>query len=374
MKLLLVVVLACLFWITDIECLESTPSNTKSLDQNQLNLHKVYFELANEREFSPGTKVALMTLTVTTFTASLVCNSLIIHTIRVVPGMRSTTNLFILNMALGDIITSILSSSHAIRTTLFGEQWISGTLGEVTCRLDYYGLSVGTLLSVSSLLVMTVDRLFAVRSPLRYKSSTRWPKFAILFVWLFSLALPVDLTWNSFTTVTFSPAVTNTTDSGRLYCFFEKSTEGQIWALAVLVLGYGLPLVLMLSFYGCIAWILWRRKVPGEAEQAQRNAHRTAKKVTWMVVAIMSVFEICWTPFFVMCFINVKFPVLLLATPGELMPVSYSIVQLNGPLNMAIYAFFNENFRNGFKQTLKCFRRVAVQDAKSVNQLTLGIL
>ena len=66
---------------------------------------------------------------------SILSNALIIHVVRMNSHMRTTTNYFIVNMACGDLVSTISTTATMMYIIDIGFLWnIAGVFGEFLCN------------------------------------------------------------------------------------------------------------------------------------------------------------------------------------------------------------------------------------------------
>ncbi|KAE8742970.1 hypothetical protein FOCC_FOCC011400 [Frankliniella occidentalis] len=85
-------------------------------------------------------------------------------------------------------------------------------------------------------------------------------------------------------------------------------------------------------------------------QQSWRTEHKAARTLG----IIMGTFMLCWLPFFLWYVITTlcgeSCP-----SPDVVVAVLFWIGYFNSALNPLIYAYFNRDFREAFKNTLQCF-------------------
>ena len=102
------------------------------------------------------------------FVVSLAANSFIGIIVHRTKTLRTPINIFIVNMAISDLLFAIFSFPRLfVKLNTAGNWLLSGPLGQATCKLSLFAADVSTLVSVQNLLLIAVDRFGAVVYPLR---------------------------------------------------------------------------------------------------------------------------------------------------------------------------------------------------------------
>ena len=101
------------------------------------------------------------------FVVSLAGNTIIGIIVYKKKTMRKPINVFIVNMAMSDLLFPIFMFPWNV-TDLYVDSWlISGPLGQALCKLLPFLVDVSGTVSVQSLVLIAVDRFGAVVFPLR---------------------------------------------------------------------------------------------------------------------------------------------------------------------------------------------------------------
>ncbi len=208
--------------------------------------------------------------------------------------MRKPINFLIVNMAMSDLLFPIFWIPQII-TELYVDSWlISGPLGQALCKLVPFLQSVSLGVSIQSLVLIAVDRFAAVVFPLSSPLiSLKLCPFFILATWIVAMAI-------------FSPylfAYKLVEYPGGQVCVglwmevFGDSSFYANYMLAVFVLGFFIPVVLIAILYIIIYLQLKSYTVPGEqsanARQQRKKGERNVLKMTF---AIVLGFAVCWLP------------------------------------------------------------------------------
>ncbi|CAF4409343.1 unnamed protein product, partial [Rotaria magnacalcarata] len=133
--------------------------------------------------WSTDKKIRIFILTII-ICITLIGNSYIIFKLLYNRRHRTRLQLFILNLAIGDLTICLCTMTSELFLLIFDQQWI---LGNVACKLTLY-IQVVTLASTTFINVaMTYDRYEAVCCPLQSRITFLRVRRIILICWLSSL-------------------------------------------------------------------------------------------------------------------------------------------------------------------------------------------
>lgn len=288
---------------------------------------------------------------------SFVGNILVICVTRRTRSLRKIAYTFVINMAIADALTTIINMPESlvieIRDT---DEWLSGNLGMVLCKLLPFCQQVCAYCSVLSLLAISLDRFFAICFPLRRFMSKRLSKVIIFFTWL----IPVISSAPMF--------VTNklVTDEGIVLCVeewpapFDADNAPTDYTIILFVLFYLVPFIIMSSFYSCVIYKIWRRKAPGNrSSTACRVYSQSRQKALKMFMTIVACFALCWLPYHVTFFLTSYNEMLLnCGLPRDIYFIAIFFTHAISAINPCIYMIFNKEYRTGSKRLFaSCFCR-----------------
>ncbi|KAM8910458.1 putative G-protein coupled receptor 19 [Spinachia spinachia] len=275
---------------------------------------------------------------------ALVC--LVIHRSR---RTQSTTNYFVVSMACADLLMSLGWAPFIILQVASG-RW---PLSAAACRAVRYlqhlcpGVQVYVLLSIS------VDRFYTIVYPLSFKVSREKAKKMIAASWLFDAAFVSPCLF-------FYGSTSGSTD----HCdFFLPDSWGSVAYSAVhLLLGFLVPVALIVSFYQRVVRYIWRISSDGNAVRRTMNiVPRTKVKTIKMFLVLNSVFFLTWMPFYVAQLWHPREsdgP----SRRGLLFFAAIAWISFSSSASKpTMYSVYNANFRRGMRETfcmssMKCYR------------------
>ena len=294
-------------------------------------------------QFSLPTKVIFTSAMLFTSLVSVIGNSLVIYVITKHHSMRTSTNCLMMNLAICDLLITVIQNPTFIKGINIGGKWFGGIMGSVTCKITVYGLYVLLFCSFFNLVAIAIDRFLAVTRPLTYKLSSKWlVKIGIPAMWLISSLFTIQAPLSS--QVNF--------DEGDLgpKCEYKRSSFGLYSSATCLVASF----ITLIVLYSIICYRLWRRNIPGVVSSNQHAlAIRTARKVTVLMISIVIVFFVSWAPIFAVILFQLandgSIVIAIAVQYPFLFPISYWLVSTNNAFNPCLYFIFIESFRQGLK-------------------------
>ncbi|XP_054767561.2 cholecystokinin receptor-like [Lytechinus pictus] len=286
-------------------------------------------------------------------------NGLVLVVMTTVKELRTTTNTFIVNQSIVDLVTSILLFLMFIAPPLPLPE--SEPVAKLICavwnsKYIFWGMSIA---STFNLILLTLERYFAVVFPVVYRvhfSNRRVPFLAAL-PW--SVGLVFQIYW----------AVANRYSDGQ--CIIKHtSRQSQILVGILVFLLYVIPMVIMAFAYISIAKAL-RQRVNSRATAStkvqltltakdtlkpQVNHHERARvNVIKTLITVSVTYAICWTPNHIvyLCF-NLGKGVGWIT--GPMYNFTVYLAFFNMCINPFIYTFKYRRFREGLKTLFRLVR------------------
>ena len=242
--------------------------------------------------FYPWVQAIFICLYVIIFVVGVGGNMMVLYVILANKHMRTTINIYLVNLAASDIIMG-LCSSFSPAQTFMGDCWI---FGEALCRLVRPSIYVSIYMSTSTLTAIAVNRYRAVFYPFctRTNSMTR-TVFTILCMDIVAIvitlpcAMMVDLYTN---------------DQGDMECYEmwppgTEILETAYWGCMYWITQFILPFTIIVICYVRIV-IRLRQRARSQPEsrsltQRQVEAGRT-KRMNKMLIYMVVIFCVCWFP------------------------------------------------------------------------------
>ncbi|KAL1492851.1 hypothetical protein ABEB36_011031 [Hypothenemus hampei] len=315
------------------------------------------------------------------FILGLTGNCLIIFTTWRYRRMHSVTNLFLSSLASSDLLLIIFCIPVKV-AKLFSYTW---AMGLFLCKVVHYMQNLSTICSVLTLTAISIERYYAIVHPVRskYICTLSQAKSIILVIWVISilLAIPSLILYHLMRV-----GIHGESD----WCVRYSSNEAfwkfhELYMLTVILI---IPFSIMMYSYSVICWEVWKvmehRKVmcndssldqkpsnnliyldelrPMEGKKIRsevknyRDDTTMVKQVIYMLVTVVVLFAICWTPILIDNILT-AYKVLDQQRTGfsrYMLSAFHLLSYSNSCINPIIYGFMSKTFRESFKVALCC--------------------
>ena len=282
---------------------------------------------------------------------AFVGNILVTVTFLMNATIRTSTNYFIVNMAVSDLLSALTNwPLYATEGMLSRRHLIDDAVATVVCKLSLYSRAVSQIVSILSLVWIVVERFIAIVYPFKARMLTRRLRAVLLMVtWIIPLLL-------GFPYVRFSNIVKQ---DQQTYCrLLWDNKELSIYFLSGFVIFYCVPLVTIIILYSRIMKCLTRtRPTVDEVQVNTRIRNRQQNMIVMKVfISIVIVFFLCWTPLVVFVILRMVFPSFYAKDSCLLFSglFFYILPSLGTAINPIILFMSSTNYFEALKEMLSC--------------------
>ncbi|MBN3284682.1 GPR83 protein, partial [Polyodon spathula] len=290
---------------------------------------------------------------------SLFGNILVCHVIIKNKRMQSSTSLFIVNLAIADIMITVLNTPFTL-VRFVNSTWV---FGKLMCHVSRFAQYCSVHVSVLTLTAIALDRHQVIMHPLKPRMSSIKGVICIVIIWVLAtcFSLPHAIYQRLFRFQFGNKKV-------RMVCLHSFPQPADLfWKyldLATFVLLYVLPLFAISVAYIVVAKKLWMRNAIGDITMEQYYAHQRKKKMTLkMLMLVVVVFAVCWFP--LNCYV-VLISSKAINTNNALYFAFHWLAMSSTCYNPFIYCWLNESFRLELKSLLSMCRRQRTVNAHAL--------
>ena len=260
--------------------------------------------------------------------------------------LRTSTNLYLISLAVSDIIHA------AIVMPLTAGVLIAGELpyGETVCELFALFTQFSVYVSPTTMGLTAFNRYVRIVKPQHYSRifTDARSKIYVAAVWLTIVGYISIPKMAGFTEKSFF--------AGHAVCIFVQTTVAMktIHYIIVVCFFLLLPLVVAsVSYYKVFKEIKHHNLNMASTAQAEGNENRlTVKeiKITKSLAIVMFTFVLCWVPFWIIVVIE-RF---IAVVPRNIQLLCPFLMAFSSTINPFIYAGMNPSFRAEFRRILLC--------------------
>ena len=285
------------------------------------------------------------------FLVALIGNSLGIYIIWRRCGVKAATHLLIVNLACSNLLITLIVMPMSVAFLYNEHRWIAGIAGTITCKLAQYLFLFPIASSIFTILVVSVDRFFAVFYPLSGQLFRR-PKIMTATIWVCS-AMLMSPSLATFQVISWI--------DGKWHCVLYFGDDPQmtedlskVYYCSLFAVLYLLPLLVIAALYSLVIYKLYRRKIPGQtrARDHAKAAEKSKRKVVKVLVMIVTVFALCWFPAHTMHYLIVFHSDLYLRMPSYIFYLLLWISHANSAIDPFLYILLSQNFRREFQKLM----------------------
>lgn len=232
--------------------------------------------------------VVLSIVSIILMVCIIVGNFLVITVILRHKGMRTRTNLFLLNLAIADFLVGILMAPFTLITIISGK-WI---FGERFCNVNGFMNALCYITSCHTLMYISVHKYFSITRP--FSRFVTVPRIFIMMsaAWIWAIFC-ATMTITGLTEVCFKYG---TSQCGPLYPNDRKSYIHHTIIQVTVIL---IPLSVMGFTY-----ISMYREIRAHTKRLQQNTRlrkdtilAQQKKVIFTLFIVLACFILCWMPY-----------------------------------------------------------------------------
>lgn len=265
-------------------------------------------------------------------------NTLVIVAVYKKRYLRSTTNYLLLNLAISDIISTVLLIPIAIGNAFPPEE---GILGDVLCKfiISYHVPLTASFSSILTLTILAVERYHAVVKPMvdGLRLRDEHVRYAIAGVWV------------SVFTVS-SPIYYSSSLGGDDECVFDvPEANKKAYLKTLMSLAVFVPFCIICFCYsGIIRELYFKGSTVSPPAVSVQQINREKRQLFKVSILVTTAFVVCYLPMAVTLF---------MWAGSKYYKYASILYFIEAAFNPIVYASQSSNFQRAFKELLPCFSR-----------------
>ncbi|XP_041112503.1 nociceptin receptor [Polyodon spathula] len=286
-----------------------------------------------------GIKITIAVVYMVVCVVGLVGNCLVMYVIIRYTKMKTATNIYIFNLALADFLVLITLPFQG--TDVFLGSWPFGKLlCKIVIAIDYYNMFTSTF----TLTMMSVDRYIAVCHPVKALDMRTPHKAKVVNICIWALASVIGIPAMVMGDIEEDPYGTAVECAVVLPqpCSFCDAVFGT----CVFIFSFIIPVAIITVCYT----LMVKRLKSVRVLSGSKEKDRMLRRITRMVLIVVAVFVVCWTPIQIMVLVRALGHNLHNELTVSLMHFCIALGYVNSSLNPVLYAFLDENFKRCFKE------------------------
>ena len=274
-------------------------------------------------------------------------NALVVYVVVRNKSMQTITNIFITNLAFGDIMMCLF----AVPFTPLGFFLNSWIFGEALCHIVPMTLGVSVYVSTLTSTAIAIDRYFVIVHPFKPRMKVYVCLLLILAIWIISVSISLPL-------AIYQQVVWNEKDQAYI-CgeLWPQPASRQFFTVTSLMLQYIVPCSMISFCYTKVSLVLRQRSKmkigSGRARENDQLEIKRKRRTNKMLIAMVSIFVCCWLPLNIVHIIAEYDPAFMRHTYYVVIFFWSHVIAMSSTIyNPFLYAWMNENFKKEFKTVI----------------------
>nr|KAG5701117.1 hypothetical protein BaRGS_002593 [Batillaria attramentaria] len=269
----------------------------------------------------------------------------IVVTLRKAAGKKLATDVFIINLAVSDVILGGITLPLIMIDAILPEF----TKNAVACKIKMSMPLFNIMTSISTMVVISFERMRVIVR--KRQASLRQAIVAVVITWVFSLVITAPQLYEYRIVEKWEEDENET----EITCSSTgvDPTFIKAYASIVLVLAYLLPMALVIKNYTHVIIIV------KQASQRPGAISNNKLRVLGVLIALTVVFVLLWLPYFVL-FVNEELTGTDDSSLSASLPhvIKQTFVALSVVSNPIIYILFLPGFRQGLTNLFLCNNQI----------------
>ncbi|KAG9281315.1 melanin-concentrating hormone receptor 2 [Astyanax mexicanus] len=218
----------------------------------------------------------------------VLANSLVIYAVATCKK-KMVSDIYVLNLAVADLLF-LLVMPFNIHQLVRDRQWV---FGNFMCKAVVVVDVSNQFTTVGIVTVLCVDRYVAIVHPTSENRTIQWTIIINLLVWVGSFLLTIP--------VMIYAKVISKKHMNVCMMYLDGPQDMYWYTLYQSTLGFIVPLIIISTFYSLTLYHVF-----SSIRRVKRKQSVWAKRATKMVLMVIGLFLVCWSPYHVIQVINLS--------------------------------------------------------------------
>lgn len=269
-------------------------------------------------------------------------NIMVILTIVRHRGMRTRTNMFIVNLAVADILIAIFNMPFSLVTLIKGK-WV---FGDGMCQFNGFTMALLLICSIHTLMYISIHKYISITKPFSRAMNPRRIKIMIATAWIWSFICAIAPLLG-FNHIEYKKG------SSQCGPSYPNNFADYAHSFIITTTNYFIPLGVMTFCYFHIFREIHdhMKRIRATSNINLENSVSQQKRISITLFFVLACFLLCWTPF-VIYSTSVAIMKNKGLMPLVVNPIVYWCGYVNSACNPIIYAFRSPSFRQGYKEIM----------------------
>nr|AAK58856.1 putative neuropeptide receptor NPR1 [Girardia tigrina] len=301
-------------------------------------------------------KAVLFFLYSVVFVLASVGNYLVVLVVVKNKSMQTITNLFITNLALADILTTLIAVPFT-PIAVYTEEWI---FPATLCKLLPMTMGLSVYVSTLTSTAIALDRYIVIVHPFIPRMKMKVCILIIFCIWVIGTLITSPLA------IFQKKQFFNDTNKTECREDWINPVSREIFTTLNFVLQFVLPGLIISLCYFYVGKVLKMRGVNKigcgvKSREREEMEVKRKRRTNHMLIAMVTIFIICWTPLNMLWIISEilgKFDVFISDSRNFFLIFLCShLTAMSGTMyNPLLYGWMNKNFRMEFQRVLPCLK------------------
>ncbi|CAH1784475.1 unnamed protein product [Owenia fusiformis] len=287
------------------------------------------------------------------FLVGVLGNILVIFVVSKNPDMKSSTNFFLVNLSIADLLVLIIAMPPSLVDVYSRDVWY---FGEVMCKAIPFLEWAVTNASVLTILAISFERYYAICKPLKAQYTCTFARMikTVIFIWLTALIVS-----SPFAIIPEEKDTKWLDGTPIKACRFQiKETWMMVYIVFSTCVLFALPFVILLVLYSVISRQLMTDSNLSELKaDTSHTSCRARKQVVLMLFMVVIMYFICMLPqtvirLWIATRTNEQLRILGLERYTNLIYSCRGMFYLNSSINPVLYNIMSTKFREAFMVAL----------------------